>query len=237
MVMPAYSVSGAYSAVFGFCGTIDPVPNLPFGCAAGDIIIGFCAVRAGTSVSAISTPFGFTSIYSAGATTFRTLSCYKVADGTEDFMSTVQFSSTYSGTSPRGIAELHLFKNTNSSSVDTIGGTNTGSSTTASFSSLTTTLSNELAVGLVGIQSATTIGSNTGETGGDWTEANPETSAVTLTIQLQTAQMTTAGTLSGGSSTIGVSSAWHTHCFALKEVAGGGILISKPPMLRHHIFR
>lgn len=81
--------------------------------------------------------------------------------------------------------------------------------TTIAPVSLTTTGPNRLALTFFSGLSTSTIGDISGETGGDWTEATAEyTNATTFSafMQVQSAQLTNAGTLSGGTATLGTSS-------------------------------
>lgn len=65
-----------------------------------------------------------------------------------------------------------------------------------------------LACNFAVLESAQAIGAFTGETGGDWTEAVAEYVGTSMTIQLQTAAMASAGTLDGGAVTVGASTVW-----------------------------
>jgi hypothetical protein len=89
------------------------------------------------------------------------------------------------------------------------GSADTGTSVGAQ--SVVTNGPDRLALTFVFIDDDQAIGSFTGETGGDWTEVVAEFASATGTqacLQLQSAAMPSAGTISGGSATIGVSSGW-----------------------------
>jgi hypothetical protein len=66
------------------------------------------------------------------------------------------------------------------------------------------------------------VASFTGETGGDWTEAVAEFTTQTGSdgcLQLQTATIASAGTISGGDTTMAASDGWATFGFALLPIA------------------
>lgn len=68
-----------------------------------------------------------------------------------------------------------------------------------------------LALNFVALESNQAIGSFSGETGGNWTEAAAEfgsATGATATLQLQNASMATADTIDGGTVTVGVSTGW-----------------------------
>ena len=75
-------------------------------------------------------------------------------------------------------------------------------STTITAPDVTTLGANRLAMCFVGVRSAQALTSFTGETGGDWTETVAEYQGTALTIQLQTAPIAAAGTITGGTQTI-----------------------------------
>ena len=101
--------------------------------------------------------------------------------------------------------------------------------TTIVDSSVTTLGADRLAVQFVALESNQALGDFTGETGGDWTEAFAEfasSTGVTATLQIQTANMTAAGTIDGG--TISITSAgWGVSGFAII-----GAPASAPSVLR-----
>jgi len=223
MPTPAFVAKGTAANVSGNIsdGTWSLAPTLPGTIDAGNIIIIFVGgySQAG-SIDSFDTPSGYTLGAQSGIGNDQAAAYfYKVADGSEG-SSNVTCSGTFFGdTYGRIIAQAYVFSNTDAGSFHAVGGTNTGTSTTPSFASVVTTLSNQLAVGLVWARLSTTIGSMTGETGGDWIEAAAEDTASTRVLQCQTATMNSAGTISGGSTTITSSVGWRTFSFALKEAS------------------
>lgn len=81
--------------------------------------------------------------------------------------------------------------------------------------SLTTTGPDRLGTTFVAINGNVATGNFSGEVGGDWVEAVAEYSDTVGTIQLQTAQMAVAGSITGTSTmTISASSGWATETIA-----------------------
>lgn len=96
--------------------------------------------------------------------------------------------------------------------------------TTVLDNAVITNGSNRLALQFVWLVSNQAVGSFTGESGGDWTEAVAEfasSSGATVTMQLQKAPMAAAGTIDGGSLTVS-SVGWGTLGTALIPLATGG---------------
>ena len=83
---------------------------------------------------------------------------------------------------------------------------------------VTTNDTDRLAINLVWVNDDNAVGSFTGETGGNWTEAVAEyavTTGTDMCLQLQTAGMASAGTINGGSYSMGVADYWYVIGFAL----------------------
>lgn len=95
-----------------------------------------------------------------------------------------------------------------------------GTSTTVSAPDVTTLGADRLACAFVAIRAVRTIGSFTGETGGDWTEAVAEYQGTTITLQLQTASLASAGTITGGSISI-TSANWQVFGTSLIPFVAG----------------
>ena len=87
-------------------------------------------------------------------------------------------------------------------------------STTVSDSDVTTNGPFRLALNFVHLRTNQALGSFTGETGGDWAEAIAEYRATALTLQLQTANMASAGVIDGGTMTVS-NTYWQTAGTAL----------------------
>jgi len=141
---------------------------------------------------------------------------YKFATGTESGTITV----TISGSSCK-IARMYAFRNVALSSFTEGGGFRSGYGDTISAQSVATVGPDRLAVSFVFVNDDNAVGSFTGESGGDWTETVAEfttTAGYDGCVQLQTAQMPSAGTISGGSYTMSSSDPWGVRAFALKPI-------------------
>lgn len=93
----------------------------------------------------------------------------------------------------------------------------TGTGTTVSDTGVTTLGPDRLALQLVGLNDNVAIDAFTGMSGGTWTEPTgeyAEASGTDASLQIQVADMATAGTIDGGSDTI-VSAGWGVVGFAL----------------------
>lgn len=239
--------STAVSAIDDPCSGFEAAMTLtyPGAISAGDILL--CIFNSNSSNT--SDTVGFSSdataapwslLYEAGAGTSRYIGVYyKIATGSEDGGS-VTCTITFSGTTnSRCLSVIHQFTNSSEAGIDTsVGGASSGTSSTPGFHSLTTNQTNSLAVGIMWANTSTTINSHVGETGGDWTEAAAEHTSAGNLIQVQTAGMTSIGTISGGNSSLGISTSWQNYNFALEEVvATKSLVFGKPPMLAHHILR
>lgn len=86
-----------------------------------------------------------------------------------------------------------------------------GSSATINDRAVVTNGPDRLALQLVSVADPNAVDAFTGMTGGTWSEAVAEFTSTTgtdATIQLQTAAMASAGTIDGGSYTMGASAGW-----------------------------
>jgi hypothetical protein len=114
-----------------------------------------------------------------------------------------------------------------------------GSDNSIEMPSVTTTGAEELAVAFVQIADDNAVASATGESGGDWTEALAEYTQTTgedVCMQLQTATMAAAGTISGGTTSMSVSDPWQVRAFAIKSTVGAPRVprfTSYPQILSH----
>lgn len=93
-----------------------------------------------------------------------------------------------------------------------------GTSTTLADTAVTTLGVDRLAVNVVAVNDDNALGSFTGESGGDWTLAADYGTATGTDgeIGLQTAAMAAAGTIDGGTFTLGASLSWGVVGFAFK---------------------
>jgi uncharacterized repeat protein (TIGR02543 family) len=202
------------SAGTGSGTTGNPTPAYPSSLQANDLILLQVTVR--DTSNAPTTPSGFTLLYGPDSTgTGRQWIYYRFATGSESGTITV----TISGSNCK-IARMYAFRNVALSSFTEGGGFGSGSSNTISAQSVATTGTGRLAVSFVFVNNDNDVGSFTGETGGDWTETVSEfqtTAGSDGCVQLQTATMTGAGTISGGSYYMGLfnSDPWGVRAFAL----------------------
>jgi hypothetical protein len=200
------------SAGTGFGVTGNPTPAYPTGLQAKDLILLQVTVRDLTNTP--TTPTGFTLLYGPDSTgTGRQWIYYKISDGTEAGTITV----TISGSNCR-MARMYAFRNAAISSFNEGGGFGSGTGDTISAQSVTTTDAKRLAVSFVFVNDDNAVDGFTGETGGDWIEAVPEfttTAGSDGCVQLQTATMASAGTISGGSCTMSAADPWGVRAFAL----------------------
>lgn len=218
MTFRSYASAYAYvqvtyvSAGTGSGTTGNPTPAYPAGLQANDLVLLQVTVRDTTTTP--TTPTGFTLLYGSDSTgTGRQWVYYKFSDGTESGTITITIGSTVCKA-----ARLYAFRNVATSSFIEGGGFGTGTGATISAQSVTTTDVQRLAVSFVFVNDNNVVASFTGETGGDWTEAVAEfrTSAGSDgCLQLQTATMASAGTISGGSYTMSAADPWGVRAFAL----------------------
>lgn len=223
MTLPAYKSAGAGTPTLGLAGVFTLNPACPATVDADDILILHCTCRAGTSAAWDGPPSGWGTIDdNLGSARHRMSLYWKRADGSEDG-STVTVTGAYTGTNQGAYARIYSFsgvKNSGSSASDICeSGSNTsGSSSSVSFIDVTTTGADRLACVFTGANDDATIAAFTGESGGDLTEPVAEYTSVTGgdgMLSLQTADMASSGTLTGGTATLGVSCSWISRSLAL----------------------
>jgi len=200
------------SAGTGSGTTGNPTPGYPTNMQSGDLILLQVTVRDTTTTP--TTPTGFTALYSADSTgTGRQWIYYKFATGSQSGSLTVSI-----GGSVAKIARMYAFRNVALSSFTEGGSFGSGTSTAINARPVTTTNNARLSVSFVFVNYNNAVNSFTGGTGGDWIEAVNEfttTQGNRGCIQLQTATMATAGTITGGSYTMSASYPWGVRAFAL----------------------
>jgi hypothetical protein len=138
---------------------------------------------------------------------------YRFATGSESGTITVAI-----GGSNAKIARMYAFRNVAPSSFTEGAGFRSGYDDVILAQSVTTNGNGRLVVSFVFVDTDESLGSFAGESGGDWTEAAEfaTTAGSNGCVQLQTATMTNAGTISGGSFDMGYSSYnWGVRAFAL----------------------
>ena len=177
-------------------------PLCPATVDAGDILIAHTYWE-GTA-SAPNTPSGWTLLDGPRvieSTIGRHWIFGKIADGTEDGAA-VAFGSP--AVTTMRAARVYSFAGRVSGSITDLclGFAATSHATDPQMPSVTTTVAGALAVACVAQNDNNTAAAATGESGGDWIEAVAEyVAALTpgLMLQIQTADMATPGTISGGS--------------------------------------
>lgn len=120
-----------------------------------------------------------------------------------------EFSGVNTGTALSDVIE-------NSTAGNAVNGAGTGTSVTDT--GVTTTGADRLALQFVAVDDDNSLDPFSGESGGDWAEAVAEFAEASGTdgaIQLQTATIASAGTINGGSLTMGASDNWGVVGFAL----------------------
>lgn len=206
-IQVTYVSAGTGSGIAG-----DPTPAYPAGLETNDLILLQVTVRSTTAT--VTTPAGFAPLYGPDSSgTGRQWIYYKFATGTESGTITVDQSGATCA-----IGRMYAFRNVALSSFTEGGGFGTGAVATISAQAVTTTNVKRLAVSFVFVNDNNAVGSFTGETGGDWTEAVAQfttTSGSDGCVQLQTATMASAGTITGGSYTMSAADPWGVRAFAL----------------------
>lgn len=123
---------------------------------------------------------------------------------------------TFAAGGSRKTARMYAVANDSGGAVESVV-TSTGGLDPVSFPSVVAGGVNRLAMAFVAADDDNAIGSATGETGGDWTEATAEYlgSGLNSMLQLQTAAMASGGTISGGTASMGADDDWVVTAFAV----------------------
>jgi hypothetical protein len=190
-------------------GTVS-VPYPP-GLSAGDTLICHVLTKVGT---AIATPSGWTLISSGvpGDGAGLHAAYRKTAAGSESGSLSV---STTDSEVIGVYGRMYRFTGANGSEG---AGQEGGSSDTIPDRTVTTSGADRLAVNLVAIEDDVTVAAFTGMTGGTWAEAvgaYETTIGFDATLQIQVAQIASAGTINGGTQTIATTESYHVIGFAL----------------------
>ena len=199
----------------------NPTPGYPTGLQANDLILLQVTVR-GDSTPTITPPAGFTLLYGPDATGGQSSRVtqwiyYKFSTGAETGTGTV----TVTNTNFDRAARMYAFRNVALTSFTEGASFGSGQGEVILAQSVATSGNKRLAISFVSVQNDISVGSFTGESGGDWTEAaefqfNGDDDD--LVMQLQTATMATGGTISGGSYDMGSSYRYGVRAFALKPI-------------------
>jgi hypothetical protein len=197
--------------------TGNPTPSYPVGLLQNDLILLQITVRDTTNTP--TTPAGFTLLYGPDQTGAigKQWIYYRFATGSETGTITI----TIGGFNCK-IARMYSFRNVDLLNFYEGGGFLSDTTTTINAQSVTTTDANELAVSLNFVTNDNAVASFSGETGGAWAEAVAEFTTIAGSdgcVQLQTASMTSEGTISGGNTVMSLSDAWGVRAFALKPKA------------------
>ena len=186
--------------------------------AAGDLLVCMVSIRASGGTTDIS---GWTQIatHRMGSTSVGEFYIWgKIADGTETGSVTVTFPND---SAVLKMARCFRFKYNNTTSVAAaVESINTGqaNSNTVSAANVTSTVGLALAVQFVAVADNNATGSFTGESGGDYTEDATYLTGLgdDGTHSVQTAELATAGSITGGSFTMGASDPWGVIGFIIK---------------------
>jgi hypothetical protein len=208
--------------------TGNPTPAYPAGLQANDLLL--LQVTVNDSATTPTTPGGWSLLYGpdnvpgTGTAIGRQWIYYKFTTGTETSPLTV----TIGGTAAKS-ACIYAFRNvatgTPANFVESAvyAGSPTTPTATIPASSVTTTGEKELVVSFNYVQADFAMGSFTGATGGTWAQPTGGLYRYTgnTTLQLQTATMANAGTISGGTTANynlggGNYASWGVRAFALK---------------------
>lgn len=225
MAGPVYQSAGTVGDATDTTGTYTVNPTYQASIAAGDLLVYVVATDAilgGPSITAISTPSGYTLIGNNIGGTKNAAACfYKVASGSETGAAPTS-TVTFIGTTSSATAQVYRFNgNATSGTIVELFGTTgpTLASTSATPPSIgATSVANELAVCLFTDENtSTTFTQISGQSGGTWTSQHTDSDATSSqTLNVQTAPLASASsTISGGTSTIGASSTWISLGFAI----------------------
>ena len=236
MAAPVFDSAGAGSATETSGASHDIV--CPATVAAGDLLVAHLFYE-GLTVAPTG-PGGWTLIdpsgpRSAADSSARTWVYGKIADGTEDG-TTVGFGSPANANARFG--RIYRFTGVRSDTVgNVVGGWGFGSGAVAQIADtgVTTPEADCLAVNLVGVLDDNAVASFTGETGGDWTEAIAEFTQLATTpdccLQVQTATMAAAGTVTGGAQTMAAADPWSVIGFYIRGPAVGAAQQVRPELI------
>jgi hypothetical protein len=180
--------------------------------AAGDLLICMVSIRAtGGTTNIAASGWSQIATHRMGTTSNGEFYIWgKIADGTETGSVTVSFPNDFGVTK---MARCFRFKNNNSTSVaaavESIA-SGQGTSTTYAAQSVTSTTNLSLAVQFVAVADDNVTGSFTGESGGDYTEdaTYVYTGGTGGAHSVQTAELATAGSITGGTYVMTASDPW-----------------------------
>lgn len=191
-VQVSYQAAGA-----GSTGAI----GYPTGIAAGHVLVLHQMVGDSGGAPSITTPSGWTLMASTTSGLIRSSTYRKIADGTESGSITLSITGDDLGRAGRMYRmSAGIGHESASSAADAASGT------AMDAVDVTSTQDLSLACQCMGASgTSTTIGNITGESGGDYTEAVAEYASGAYILSFQVATLATAGSITGGSATLGAS--------------------------------
>lgn len=192
--------------------------SLPANCPSGDLIV---ITASSISLNFETTPDNWTAVDPAFISGAYVYLFYKISDGNEPAFVPFLASETINVK----IIQSHCYSNADSITAITRV---TGSSTSVLHADIVTSGVDHLACVVTGIGDEINAISFTGESGGDLTLVINEISALTggLNLSLQSAPLTTAGTISGGSYTISPTNPWASLSFAIFKIPYAGPILA-----------
>ena len=218
--IPTYIGSGTVSEATADAGVLSPTKHAST--QFGDLLILRAVIRTDITLATFITPEGWTLAYGpdAGVNVIGSWTLWRFSDGSA--LDEPSFAIP-SGFVLLKMARIYTFRNAHFAGPVEGGAHTTATSTTVSAASVTTTGVNRLAVAFPLIADDLAQADFSGETGGDWVEAEAEYTTATgadASMGIQTAPMSSAGTISGGTFTI-TSFRWSVRSFAIVGMAGG----------------
>lgn len=197
-IQMAYQAAGAGNVAAGGSGAIDLA--FPTGITYGDILVAHVVAEDATTAG-ITTPSGWTIANTqTNGSTFVSRLFWKIASGLESGVESFTVANSVG-------AWGRMYRLNRGSAIESAGGQlNTGSSTTMPCTDVTSTRLLAVALQAFYAKINTTIGNVTGESGGDYTEAVAEYAtggATSGILSLQVATLAAAGSITGGSATLG----------------------------------
>lgn len=220
MATPTYNSAGNGAAIATTGNLSVPWPaSVP----SGKLAVLQATVRNATST--ISTPSGWTLMYgpdNGGSTVTVRQYLFRLntlTTGSESGNVALSYGSD-AGVTKTG--RIYLFDDVDTASSFEAGANTVGTSNSISMPSVAAGGNNRLAVACLFVSDDNAVASATGESGGDWTEAVAEFTTQLGSdgcIQLQTADLSSGGTISGGATSMGASDPWGVRAFALVGAA------------------
>lgn len=212
----AYADSGTPSDV---AGNVNLTPTAPAAVDAGDTLlcwIGHTNITAQASAT-YTPPSGWTKVQELQQSNHRQFVYQKdTVNGSEDG-ATFTWTVTSGDATAGHTAIIHRFNGGSGAAVEAVSSSQS-TSTTPSDAGVTTPGANYLAINLLSQPSQFLGSAFTGESGGTWSLVYSYSTSAPRTM-LHTATMASAGTIDGGSTTVGGSVSWCSFGGALAPVS------------------